>query len=258
MAFHEGLARYFGGTEKNWDAAKVRVAIQRQADPNSIAAVLAESIFWYQYAWDARGNGYARTVTPAGWKLFRERLAGARNVLDESKGRAAANPLWYYAMLQIATDEGWREEDFDAVYEEALKRYPDFFIFYFAKARHLLPKWGGDMDNYDDFVNRTVQATRATDGVSMYARLYWSYDGAQVEGNLFAESRANWPRMKKGFEDLMARYPDSYWNLNSFASFACKARDRETFVTLIGRSVRTCSHLRGEATIRSTPARPFF
>ena len=30
------------------------------------------------FAWEARGNGLANTVTPEGWKLFRERLVLAR------------------------------------------------------------------------------------------------------------------------------------------------------------------------------------
>ena len=33
--------------------------------------------------------------------------------------------------------------------------------------------------------------------------------------------------MRKAFEDLVARHPDP-WNKNVFATFACRARDKET------------------------------
>jgi len=58
--------------------------------------------------------------------------------------------------------------------------------------------------------------------------------------NLFKDTYASWPRMKKGFEDLMHLYPHSKWNLNMFASFACQAGDKKTFQEVrfrIGKSV---------------------
>jgi len=45
--------------------------------------------------------------------------------------------------------------------------------------------------------------------------------------DLFNDSEVSWPKLKKAFEDLNARYPDE-WNKNLFATFACRARDKET------------------------------
>ena len=61
----------------------------------------------------------------------------------------------------------------------------------------------------------------------MYARIYWYASQAHFQNELFTKSFAAWPRMKEGFEDVIARYPDS-WNLNNYAKFACLARDKET------------------------------
>jgi hypothetical protein len=233
LAFYEGLGTYISGVQDHWDGYRFAANTGHDTYPSSTAGALGAAIFWQQYAWNARGTGYADTVSEDGWKLYRERLARAHAILDESKSYASTNPLWYYQMLTIAVDESWSDSEFEALSREATRRYPDFFIFYFAQVRHLLPKWGGSKERFDIFVQRTVAATRATEGESMYARLYWSYDSTQVRSNLFDESMAEWPRMRKAFEDLMTRYPASKWNLNNFASFACRAHDQATFGRLI-------------------------
>ena len=59
----------------------------------------------------------------------------------------------------------------------------------------------------------------------MYAWIY--VDLGRKVRNLFGDSEVSWPRMKKAFEDLNARYRDD-WNKNLFATYACRARDKET------------------------------
>ncbi|MFO1465163.1 MAG: hypothetical protein U1F35_01755 [Steroidobacteraceae bacterium] len=51
-----------------------------------------EAAWWRSMAWKARGDGFSNTVTPEGWKLFEERLAKARKLMDEAESFAATNP----------------------------------------------------------------------------------------------------------------------------------------------------------------------
>ena len=60
------------------------------------------------------------------------------------------------------------------------------------------------------------------------------------EFNLFRDSLATWPEMKRGFEDIIRRSPHSAWNINNFAAFACMAGDKQTFQSLrfrIGKTI---------------------
>ena len=42
--------------------------------PQSITVYTTLAATYVNYAWQARGNGYANTVTDEGWQLFRDRI----------------------------------------------------------------------------------------------------------------------------------------------------------------------------------------
>ena len=65
-------------------------------------------------------------------------------------------------------------------------------------------------------------------------RLYVAAATDQFGHDLFQDSGAQWPLMKQGFEDMLARYPD-HTRSNAFAYFACLARDKPTFLDLMDR-----------------------
>jgi hypothetical protein len=202
--------------------------------PQSPAAHIAVAELWIWRAWDARGAGYAGTVQPDAWPVFRADIAKAREALERHKDVASADPQWYQDMLGIAKAEAWGRSRFDALLEEALQREPGFYQTYFAALDYPLPKWHGDIDEIDAFVQDAVKRTRQVEGQGMYARIYWYASQAQFENGLFAESRVDWPRMKAGFDDVIATWPDP-WNLNNYARFACLAHDGATTRMLIER-----------------------
>ena len=52
--------------------------------PNEAVSWLLKGQAGVDMAWQARGNGYANTVSAEGWKTFRERLAGAESDLEKA------------------------------------------------------------------------------------------------------------------------------------------------------------------------------
>lgn len=227
--------------QPDWSKSLDRIEYLKKKFPNKPFVALAEAKYWIDYAWNARGNGYASSVTQEGWKLFHERLEKAETILNETKSYSAEIPTWYNEMIEVQSALGRSEEDRDKTFLEGTKRYKTFYPTYFTMLSYLSPKWGGSWETVDNLVKWSVDNTKEIDGNTMYARLYWVVSRNMPDGEtLFKNTRASWPKMKVGFEDLMARHPKSNWNLNNFAKFACEAGDKKTFLALrrqIGKNV---------------------
>lgn len=231
-AFSSGYSLAFRN-QNDWSKSYARIQELKKAHPGKAFIALAEASYWNAYAWDARGGGYASTVTPDGWQLFHERLGKAEQVLLDSKAYASALPPWYDDMLAVQTTLDRSPEQKMRTFLEGAKRFKTYYPLYFTMLNFLTPKWGGSWEQVDKFVAWSVENTKDVDGTTMYARLYWvAYQSLRPEEKLFRDTRASWPKMKKGFEDMMARHPKSKWNLNNFAKFACVAGDKTTFSAL--------------------------
>jgi len=230
--FQDGL-NYAFKNQSDWSKSKARLEYLKNKFPNEAFVALAESRYWCQYAWNARGSGFASSVTPEGWKLFRERLERAEATLINTKTYSSQIPDWYVEMIIVQSALDRPEEERDKTFIEGTQKFKTFYPIYFTMLNYLSPKWGGSWETVDNLVTWTVEHTQTIEGNSMYARLYWAASGGLPQGDqLFKNTRAKWKLMKKGFEDLMRRHPKSNWNLNNFAKFACQAGDKSTFLSL--------------------------
>jgi hypothetical protein len=227
--------------QPDWSSSSSRLDELKNKFPNMPFVALAETRYWSEYAWDARGTGFASSVTPDGWNLFRERLEKAEKILLDTKSYSAQLPIWYDEMILVQSALGRPEDERDKTFLEGAQKHKTYYPIYFTMLNFLSPKWGGSWETVDNFVKWSVENTKEIDGNTMYARLYWSASqGLPKDVKLFRDTLASWPKMKSGFEDLMARHPKSKWNLNNYAKFACMAEDKKVFLALrrkIGKDV---------------------
>jgi hypothetical protein len=165
-------------------------------------------------------------------QIFQQKLAQAGRILAETRSAGRESPIWYWTALVVAGSTGEPEARMDAIFEEAVKRFPDFLPIYYTRMNYLLPQWGGDFDQVDRFVKRSVERTRAQEGAAFYVWLYLDVIRKSPGDDPFTDMRVEWPTLRKAFEDLVGRYPDP-WNKNLFATYACRARDRDTTVKLL-------------------------
>ncbi|HST01186.1 MAG TPA: hypothetical protein VLJ84_05965 [Usitatibacter sp.] len=204
----------------------------REGAPASKMRPAAEARMWYALAWEARGGGYASDVPPESMKAFQDDIGRATAILREAGEGGKASPLWYNVAIGIAGVRGDDPRVLDAIFAEGVGRYPNYVGQYFARMNFLLPQWGGSWDRVDAFIREAVMRTQASEGTWLYANLYSSASATFHDGSFFSGTRASWPLMRHGFEDGLAR---GLGSLDTYATFACMARDRETTARILAK-----------------------
>jgi hypothetical protein len=215
----------------DWDVTKAGLEKVHDRFPDSALVAIIEAQFWYDYAWNARGTGFADSISADGNALFHDRLLRAQKILAQSKTTATAYPIWYEIAVSVSYLVGDSPIERNRLFKEGAKRYPTYLPLYYRRANYLQPRWYGDWKKMDRFINWSTANTADKMGQSMYARLYWWVSSRMKDNeSLFRDTKAKWPRMKQGFKDLVARYPDSQTLQANFAAFACQAGDRDEFL----------------------------
>lgn len=219
--------------DPNWEAAEEKTRKWVAQYPKSVLAVIAHSRIHNYRAWNARGRGYASTVTEEGWKKFALHMNRATEALASRAEAGKTDPNWWYEMLDQAREQSWPQQRYWKLAYAALQAFPQNHDIYRAIALKLVPQWGGSWQALAAFADEAVARTRQTQGQTMYARVYWNV-ALYFEPGLLTRPEGNWPKFRAGFEELVARYPDR-WNLSKFAAFACDAGDKDTTRRLLTR-----------------------
>ncbi len=106
-SFYDGLdPQAHGANPPDWKGWFAKLDAWKAAFPDSPTQPVARAEALVNYGWEARGSGYANTVTSEGWKLLAERLAQARGVLEEAEKLPVRDPHWYCIMQAVAIGRG--------------------------------------------------------------------------------------------------------------------------------------------------------
>lgn len=205
----------------------------RQAYPRSPLPTLIEAMVFEDWAWAARGAGYASSVSGTAWTLYSTRVEMAATSLREAPAAAQATPLWYELSLEVGIAQSQKLAVLRGMFDAGAERFPDYLPLYRQMLRALMPRWFGSDREVYQFINGQYATTAPRNGFEMYTRLYWMYavlSGDKVD--IFTEGLADWDSMKSGFQELVARYPRSDYMLNVFANFACRAGDKSEYAAL--------------------------
>lgn len=174
-----------------------------------------------------RGGSWASRVDPADMKAYRDFCRQAGEILFEFEEIGSDVPEWYQAVAEVYRALGGGKQQFLAVVNEGLIRFPDYDPLMFSAVQFLSAKWYGSDEELEAFIQERVAEGKASRGHELYARLYWSTGMRDQYTYAFKSEAANWDLMVKGMDDVLDRY-HSQWNLQHFAWFACAASDMET------------------------------
>ncbi|MFL6333136.1 MAG: tetratricopeptide repeat protein [Pyrinomonadaceae bacterium] len=216
--------------EAAWQYHIERLKRWADARPDSVTARVALAQAYVSYAWHARGNGYANTVSERGGQLFHERLALAHRPLEEARGLEERCPHWYASMLRLGLSEGWDRGTYERVFNEATAFEPGYTSFYSTKAMYLLPRWYGQPGEWTRFAEASADGVGGRVGSALYYLIVRNLaDTLKVElrpGNFLNGEGVSWPRLKQGMADADRLYGMSPVENNRACFVASSLGDR--------------------------------
>ncbi len=114
--------------------------------PNDAAALHLKWTAYVRRAWEARGSGYAGTVTPQGEHDMADRLAVASDALTRSWQLDPDNPRAATEMRNVELGQGRGKDVLELWVARALATDPDCYPACTAKLLYLEPKWYGSAE----------------------------------------------------------------------------------------------------------------
>lgn len=222
------LVGFSSSTEDcKWEEYVEKLKAWSDAYPKSSTPLIALGNTYKNWAWKARGSGWASEVTDQGGRLFKERLYKARENLEAADKLAVKDPELYNAMILIAIGQGWPKDKMDAAFQKGVKLEPNYLKLYESKAYFLLPRWYGKPGEWEAFAEEAANARGGNDDDILYMSIARSQACFDRE-DFFKNTSISYKRMQRGFETSLKRYPNYTWEMNSYCYFACIADDRKT------------------------------
>ncbi len=161
--------------------------------------------FYTEWAWEARGAGFADSVTDDGWKLFRDRLAQARQIADAGWRLNPLDPDCPTVMIQVCMGEGAQRSEMESWFSRAVLADPHNFLACMAKEQFLLPKWGGTEQDALEFGRFCVAHGDAHDRIpTILLQVY--KDLTELSSNISAitASPEYWSDVQSVYDKLLA------------------------------------------------------
>jgi hypothetical protein len=191
--------------------------------PDSITARVALATSLHRWAWVARGNGLANTVSAEGWKLFDGRIQESLDVLNAASGLSERCPRWYSEMMIVGLAQGWDEPRMREVFEQGIQFEPEYFDLYKQMAMYLLPKWEGKPGEAVAFATSSADRVGGEQGDAIYFHIAVSVVGKN--GREFGVKEMDWSRIQRGYQAITAQYGTTGRLKNKMAWFAYRFRD---------------------------------
>jgi len=243
VAYYEGVSSIgtnIGRKEEEWERRLPLLKKWKEVRPASITAAVAYGGALVNYAWYARGSGYAAETPEEDMALFKQRLLQAKQALEEADKLPGKCPMLYDQLMTAALGEGAGADEQGEIFRKAVAFAPDYYHYYEEFGQALWPIWYGAPGDVEQFAENMAKATKDAEGMGIYTRIMVQYAmGTTLFGEngefFFKRTNASWPLMRQGFLDIDKRYPDSRVNLNEFAWLACLAGDKTTAKTIFAR-----------------------
>jgi hypothetical protein len=165
---------------------------------------------YIEWAWAARGHGYADTVTEEGWKLMRERVMTSSGILKHAWDMD--NRDWHAptVMLKVLLLASAEEEVWEMWFQRAMKNNTNNVQACCNKLLHLYPKWGGSEEEVLAFGRQCL--TNQAWGPLVAQVVLTAYEEVNAEHSIgtepsYLQRPEVWRDVKATFLKILEAYP---------------------------------------------------
>lgn len=212
--------------ESDWVNVIAALTEWEKLSPGSPIPALLLADAYTSYAWFARGNGLANTVSEAKWSLFKDRLNKGAYYLNVSKRLSGdANPQWHTAALTIARGLSWPRDRADTLVKEAAAVEPLYQHVYSAMAEYLLPWWFGEPGDWERFARDTADRIGGREGSAVYNHIVLTISTSYGNAKFFSDTDVNWRKIQWSFADREKLYGAGIQPLNAMFRLAAGIND---------------------------------
>ncbi|MFO0900046.1 MAG: DUF4034 domain-containing protein [Pirellulales bacterium] len=226
--FYDILATPPGETGGKPDFEARRALLERwqAAKPNSSAARIALAGMYIQYAWDARGSGFAYSVTEEGWRAFAGRIESAERLLEEAVDLEPNDCEAYGKLITVGKALSWPEERVSKYVDKVLAIDPNYYTVYRDMADFLRPQWQGEPGDIAKFAARIAKQVTGPRGDEAYGNIALLAASCEPLPDMFVSGYSR-ERLVAAARVFVEQYPDSAPRMAFASRVACLARDRE-------------------------------
>lgn len=171
-----------------------------------------------------------------------QRQAKINQLLDEAEKTGVKDPAINHIRIKRLLEDGAGLDQIEPLLDQVIAVQPGYATPFFDVADALIREDNDNTNAWVEFAARMADKTRATEGDSLYARIFWAMMQRNASRGKFLHSpeiyrrhNLSWPRIRQGFMDLDRRYAGSQRTLNYFAYYACLAGDWPTARSLFDR-----------------------
>ena len=217
------------------NAYRTRIELLKKwgaAYPKSSAARISLAELYTYYAFFARGDKYADSVTDGQWKLFHERTALAVQLLMDASRLKERDPYWYSVWQSVAWSDAWSKTAMRDLLSQALTFEPDYYHYYRLHAELLRPMWFGEPGEIQSFAEEVSSSRPEPNSSILYFQVMSSL-ACYCDWAVRDLPHASWPKLRQGYIGLTQLYGADNVAANRLAYFAMtfgdKAAAREGF-----------------------------
>ncbi len=122
-------------------------------------------------AWQARGTGYASSVSEKQFALFAEHIKAAVDYMDGYVPDKHTPPGYFTTRINLHVSSNATRDEFRKTTDALLKYHPRYLQAHRAAINYLMPRWHGEPGDCAFYASQVAQAIGRPDGEEFYVQL---------------------------------------------------------------------------------------